>query len=126
MRTERRATRTEVDLLFMWGKGSTMRFVRIWLGILAPLLTFALFTFAFGPVAAVQQLVGHVYGGGHPVAQSTVTLWAAGQAAPTKLSETQTKDDGAFSLKFDARNAGSDVLYLIATGGETRIGDSPG
>jgi len=91
-----------------------------------PLLTFALFTFAFGPVAAAQQLLGHVYGGGHPVAQSTVTLWAAAQAAPTKLSETQTKDDGAFSLKFDTKNAGSNVLYLVATGGESRIGDSRG
>src|SRR5271169_5108793 len=89
-----------------------------------PLLTFALFTFAFGPVATAQQLVGHVYGGGHPVAQSTVTLWAAGQAAPTKLSETQTKDDGAFALKFDTKNAGSNVLYLIAAGGESRIGGS--
>ena len=57
-----------------------------------------LVTVAFGQVAAAQQLVGHVYGGGGPVEKSTVTLWAAGQGAPTKLSETKTRDDGAFDL----------------------------
>src|SRR5271165_2179085 len=84
----------------------------------APLLAFALVTVAFGQVAAAQQLVGHVYGGGGPVAKSTVTLWAAGQGSPTRLSETKTSDDGAFDLQFDTQKAGSDMLYLIARDGE--------
>src|SRR5271165_5527246 len=92
----------------------------------APLLAFALVTVAFGQVAAAQQLVGHVYGGGGPVAESTVTLWAAGQGAPTKLSETKAREDGAFDLTFDTQRAGGDVLYLIARGGTPKVGGSQG
>jgi len=83
-------------------------------------------TVAFGQVAAAQQLVGHVYGGGGPVEKSTVTLWAAGQGAPTKLAETKTMDDGAFDLQFETQKAGSDMLYLIARDGEPKIGGSQG
>jgi DNA-binding beta-propeller fold protein YncE len=90
----------------------------------APLVAFALISVSFGQVAAAQQLVGHVYGGGGPVAESTVTLWAAGQGAPTKLAESKAGDDGAFDLKFDTQRAGGDVLYLIAKGGTPKVGGS--
>jgi streptogramin lyase len=90
----------------------------------APLVAFALISVSFGQVAAAQQLVGHVYGGGGPVAESTVTLWAAGQGAPTKLAESKAGDDGAFDLKFDTHRAGGDVLYLIAKGGTPKVGGS--
>jgi hypothetical protein len=53
-----------------------------------------------------------------------VTLWAAGQSAATKLSETKTSDDGTFELRFDTQKAGSDVLYLIAKGGTPKVGCS--
>jgi len=71
----------------------------------ASFLACALLTFAFGPVATAQQLSGHVYAGGGPIANSDVSLWGAGQGTPAKLAETQTKDDGAFELKFDSKSA---------------------
>lgn len=92
----------------------------------ARVLAVSLFAFASASVVAAQQLEGHVYGGGGPIAKSTVTLWAAGQSAPRKLAETQTKDDGACDLRDDGRNAGGDVLYLVAQGGEPTVGDSKG
>jgi hypothetical protein len=83
----------------------------------APVVVFALVMAAFGQGVAAEQLGGHVYGGGGPVADSTVTLWAAGQGAPTQLSETRTKGDGAFDFELDAQKAEGGVLYLIARGG---------
>src|SRR5208282_4965248 len=67
---------------------------------------------------------GHVYGGGGPISGSTVTLWATGQSAPTKLSEAKANDDGAFDLSFDTQKAGGEVLYLIAKGGMPKVGGS--
>ena len=91
-----------------------------------PFLAFAFVTVVFGQVASAQELVGHVNGGGGPIAKSTVTLWAARQGAPTKLSETNTSDDGAFGFQFDTQKAGDSVLYLTAIGGEPKIGGSQG
>ncbi|BCH21202.1 hypothetical protein MesoLjLb_09870 [Mesorhizobium sp. L-8-3] len=91
-----------------------------------PFLAFAFVTAAFGQVASAEQLVGNVNGGGGPIAKSTVTLWAAGEGAPTKLSETSTGDDGAFRFEFDIQKAGGDVLYLTARGGEPKTGGSQG
>jgi hypothetical protein len=48
--------------------------------------------------AAADLIEGRVEGGGGPIAKASVTLWAAGQSAPGKLAETQTKDDGSFAL----------------------------
>jgi streptogramin lyase len=90
------------------------------------LFAFAFFAVVFPQVAAAQQLVGHVYGGGGPVAESIVTLWAAGQNAPTKLSETKSGKDGAFDLNFETQKTESNVLYLIARGGTPKVGDSQG
>jgi hypothetical protein len=91
-----------------------------------PFVAFAFVTVAFGQVASAQQLVGNVNGGGGPIAKSTVTLWAAGQGAPTKLSKTSTGDDGAFRFQFDPQRASGGVLYLTARGGEPKIGGSQG
>ncbi len=90
----------------------------------ASLLAFAFVAVVSPQVAAAQQLLGHVYGGGGPVSESTVTLWTAGQSAATKLSETKASDDGTFELSFDTQKAGSDVLYLIAKGGTPKVGGS--
>ncbi len=70
---------------------------------------------AFGGIASAQELAGKVTGGGGLIARSTVTLWAAGPGAPTRLSETS--DDGAFRLELDAGQVGDGVLYLTARGG---------
>jgi hypothetical protein len=56
--------------------------------------------------AAAEPLTGRVNAGGGPVAGSAVTLWAAGQGAPTQISQTRTGDDGGFSLDVDAPKAG--------------------
>lgn len=87
-----------------------------------PILAFA--SLAFAQAASAEQIAGNVYGGGGPVARSTVTLWAAGDDAPARLSETSSSDDGAFRLDFDPRKAGGGVLYLTARGGAPRTGGS--
>jgi streptogramin lyase len=70
-------------------------------------------------------LAGTVQGAGLPIAGSTVTLYAAGTAAPSKLAEGKTDDQGAFKL--DAGHAPSDsVLYVVAKGGTPKAAASKG
>ena len=57
--------------------------------IIAMLLT-VLFIWACGPAAAAVQIKGQVQGGGGPIANSTVTLWAASANAPSQLAQVQT------------------------------------
>jgi hypothetical protein len=67
--------------------------------------------------AQQQQLEGQVLGAGSPIANATVTLFAATSSASTQLSQTQTGADGHFRLSY-ARPQNSDTsLYLVATGG---------
>jgi hypothetical protein len=62
------------------------------------------------------ELAGKVLTAGKPVAGSIVTLYAASSAAPTKLGEAKTDDQGQF--KVAAGQAPKDgVLYVIAKGG---------
>jgi hypothetical protein len=77
-------------------------------------------------IAAAEQLVGSVHGGGGPIATSWVTLWAASSGLPVKLSEASTGDDGTFRLDFDAQEAGGGVLYVTAKGGEPKISSTKG
>ncbi len=58
---------------------------------------------------------GQVMGGGAPIAQSTVTLWAASASAPKQLAQTKTDANGNFSVQGTA--AADASLYLIAAGG---------
>jgi hypothetical protein len=66
--------------------------------------------------AAAQSsgpLVGRVQVGGKPVADATVTLYAAGTGAPQRLGEDRTSANGAFTL--DASQAPLDsILYVVA------------
>src|SRR5271163_2738607 len=71
-------------------------------------------------VASPQKIEGKVEGGGDPIVNATVTLWAAGPCVPQKLSETQTKGDGSFELEIAGRKDNASVLYLIANGGEPK------
>lgn len=87
-------------------------------------LAIAFVTTVFAQTASAEELVGKVSGGSGPIAQSAVTLWAAIEGAPTKLSETRTGDDGAFGLDFDIQKAGGGILYLTARGGEPTVGGS--
>jgi len=81
--------------------------VVLMLGVLSVLL---------GPALAADSLKGQVLGGGAPIANSTVTLWAASAAAPKQLAQTRTGADGRFAL--NAAASGKDaILYLVAKGG---------
>ena len=79
-------------------------------------------------VAAAQTLNGKVLGGGQPITNSTVTLWAAGEGAPQQLGQARTGSDGSFTLSSTAP-AGDASLYLIAKGGQPKAnaqgGDNP-
>ena len=79
-------------------------------------------------VAAAQSLNGKVLGGGQPITNSTVTLWAAGEGAPQQLGQARTGADGGFTLNSTGR-AGAATLYLIAKGGQPEAnaqgGDNP-
>src|SRR5262245_62830916 len=88
-----------------------------------------LVSFTSGPVAAAIRIEGQVQAGGGPLANSTVTLWAASTADPRQLAQTTTSSDGRFQID-SQETIGADVtLYLIAKGGEAAVskgsGDNP-
>jgi hypothetical protein len=71
------------------------------------------------------ELTGSVQAAGQPIAGATVTLYAAAAAAPVKLAEVKTDDQGAFKL--DAGPATREtVLYLVAKGGTPKAAESKG
>jgi len=67
-------------------------------------------------IASAQALNGVVKGGGAPIANAAVTLYAAGTGAPAQLAQARTDARGAFTLAYGKAPANS-VLYLIARGG---------
>src|SRR5271167_5083504 len=69
---------------------------------------------------------GKVEGGGGPIAKANVTLWAAGPDTPQKLAETLTKADGSFDIESAGGKHDAGVLYLIAQGGEPKVGGDKG
>jgi streptogramin lyase len=75
-----------------------------------PLIT----ALALAPVRAdAAEISGTVQAANKPIAGATVTLYAAGTAAPAKLAETKSDPQGAFSL--DASRAPNQgVLYVVA------------
>ena len=93
------------------------------------LLTAGLIGGAIDPAAANMSLGGQVQAGGGAVANSTVTLWAAGAGDPKQLGQAKTGDDGRFSLYSDETPGSSASLYLVAIGGVASVnkasGDNP-
>ncbi len=77
------------------------------------LATLLLATSAF----AADHVSGQVLGGGNPIANSTVVLWAAGPNSPVKLAEAKTNDQGQFEIRSTAARGTDSSLYLVATGG---------
>ena len=67
---------------------------KVWLGLLA---LGAAVTAAIAPASA-QSLNGQVLGAGAPIANTTVTLWAASAGAPAQLAQARTGADGRFAL----------------------------
>jgi hypothetical protein len=69
-----------------------------------------------GAASAEEKLDGRVLGGGMPIADSKITVWAASAAAPRELNHGQTDPEGRFSMKLPSTHG--EVLYLVAHGGK--------
>jgi len=84
---------------------------------------------AIGSATAAVRIEGQVQAGGGPVANSTVTLWAAGEGDPKSLAQSKTAGDGSFALSTDATPEPGSSLYLVARGGVPSVnkgaGDNP-
>src|SRR5215471_1612447 len=86
-------------------------------------------TEGFGQQRSGVQIEGQVQVGGGPLANSTVTLWAASAGEPKQLVQTKSGSDGRFELR-TADTTGKDVvLYVVAKGGVVTVkqgsGDNP-
>ncbi len=73
---------------------------------------------AVATVGGAASLNGQVLGGGAPIANSTVTLWAASVGAPKELAQARTDADGHFALTVPESRGADDVLYLVAQRGQ--------
>jgi|SRR5271166_3077658 len=84
---------------------------------------------ACGAAKAAVRIDGLVQAGGGPVANSTVTLWAASEGEPKQLAQAKTDGDGQFDLGADETPGPGVSLYLIAKGGAPSVnkggGDNP-
>jgi len=74
--------------------------------------------------SAADSIKGQALGGGAPIAQSTVTLWAASPGAPKQLAQTKTDKDGNFTIH--GTGAPGTSLYLTAFGGVSAANQSAG
>ena len=79
---------------------------------------------AVASVSAQSTLNGQVLGAGAPVANATVTLWAASAGAPAQLAQTRTDADGRFALNAPA--AQDAILYVVAKGGTPKTAANKG
>ena len=97
--------------------------------VLSTLLTLGILGYACVPATAAVRIEGQVQAGGGPLANSTVTLWAASTADPRQLAQTKTSSDGRFQIDSQETIGADVILYLIAKGGEAAVkkgsGDNP-
>src|SRR5215469_12075871 len=80
-----------------------------------------------GQAVAQQNIEGQVLGGGAPIANSNVTLYAATAVEPKQLAQAKTDNEGRFEVPATGAPADSS-LYLLAFGGEPKVrggGDNP-
>src|SRR5215470_324310 len=83
--------------------------------------------FLTGRALANETIKGQVLGGGAPIVNSKVTLYAATAGEPKQLAQAKTDNQGQFQVRVTRAPAGSS-LYLIAFGGEPKVrggGDNP-
>jgi len=85
--------------------------------LLAIPITLGLLTLSAAGADAAIRVEGHVQAAGRPVANSTVTLWAASAGEPRQLAQARTGADGAFVLGANETQRGETDLYVIAKGG---------
>src|SRR6516165_4483888 len=97
--------------------------------MLSTLLTLGILGYVCAPATAAVRIEGQVQAGGGPLANSTVTLWAASTADPRQLAQTKTSSDGRFQIDSQETPGADVILYLIAKGGEAAVkkgsGDNP-
>ena len=86
--------------------------------LLSVAMTLGMLGFVGARASAAVNIEGEVQAGGGPVAQSTVTLWAANANAPARLAQAQTGADGRFVIASEQTPGGETSLYLVASGGE--------
>jgi hypothetical protein len=67
-----------------------------------------------------------VLGAGAPIADSTVTLFAASAGAPKQLAQAKTGADGRFTVDAGDPPGKDGVLYLIAKGGTPKAAENKG
>ena len=84
------------------------------------------FNFVALVAAAEEKAISvTVQGSGSPISGATVTVYAAGEGAPTKLAQGKTDANGTLKLK--AKPAPKDsVLYLVAKGGTPKAAADKG
>src|SRR5215467_1753387 len=83
--------------------------------------------FLAGRAFAAESIKGQVLGGGAPIANSKVTLYAATAGEPKQLAQTKTDNQGQFEIRVTGAPRDSS-LYLLAFGGEPKVrggGDNP-
>ena len=79
---------------------------------------------ASGTAVAAVRIDGQVQAGDGPVANSTVTLWAASAGEPKQLAQAITAADGSFVLSADETPGPGESLYMIAKGGVPSVNKS--
>src|SRR5262249_23032056 len=63
---------------------------------------------------------------GGPLANSTVTLWAASAGEPRQLAQARTNNDGRFELGSQETLSTDVILYVVAKGGEAAVNKGAG
>src|SRR5262249_9411010 len=93
------------------------------------LLAVGVLGYACVPATAAVRIEGQAQAGGGPLANSTVTLWAASAGEPRQLAQARTNNDGGFELNSQETPGADVILYVVAKGGEAVInkgsGDNP-
>jgi hypothetical protein len=89
--------------------------------LLTTLLVLGVLGWAYDPTAAAVRIEGQVQAGGGPLANSTVTLWAASTEQPRQLAQGRTNSDGRFELGSQETLAADVILYVVAKGGEAVV-----
>ena len=97
--------------------------------MVAMLVTMGAMAWTCGSTAAAVRIEGQVQAGGGPLANSTVTLWAASAGEPRQLAQARTNNDGGFELSSQESPGADVILYVTAKGGEPQAskgsGDNP-
>jgi hypothetical protein len=94
--------------------------------IVTMLLSVSLLGYTCGETAAAVRIEGQVQAGGGPLANSTVTLWAATAGEPRQLAQTRANGDGRFQLGGPETISADVILYVIAKGGEAQVNKGSG